>query len=68
MAWNDKGGGPWGSPPGGNEPRRPSPSNGKGPSGKGPNDFEAMLRQGQDRLNQLWSAGMNGGRGIILLF
>ncbi len=67
MAWNDKGGGPWGSPPGGNEPRRPSPSNGKGPSGKGPNDFEAMLRQGQDRFNQLWP-GMNGGRGIILLF
>jgi membrane protease subunit HflK len=66
MAWNDKGGGPWGSPPGGSEPRRPSNPNGKGPTGKGPNDFESILRQGQDRLNEMWP-NFNGGRGVILL-
>src|ERR1019366_4522583 len=65
MAWNDKGGGPWGSPPGGNEPRRPPP-NGKGPGGKGPNDFEAMLRQGQERLGEWWP-GFSGGRGVLIL-
>ncbi len=65
MAWNDKGGGPWGSPPGGNEPRRP-PSNGKGPAGKGPNDFEAMLRQGQERLGEWWPH-FSGGLGILLV-
>ena len=65
MAWNDKGGGPWGSPPGGNEPRRP-PSNGKGPAGKGPNDFETMLRQGQERLGEWWP-GFSGGRGVLIL-
>lgn len=64
MAWNDKGGGPWGSPPGGNEPRRPPPS--KGPAGKGPNDFEAMLRQGQERLGE-WLPNFGGARGILLL-
>jgi membrane protease subunit HflK len=65
MAWNDKGGGPWGSPPGGNEPRRP-PSNGKGPAGKGPNDFEAILRQGQEKLSEWWP-GAHGGSMIALL-
>jgi membrane protease subunit HflK len=65
MAWNDKGGGPWGSPPGGNDPRRP-PSNGKGPGGKGPNDFEAMLRQGQERLSEWWP-GFGGGVAILAL-
>jgi membrane protease subunit HflK len=65
MAWNDKGGGPWGSPPGGNEPRRP-PSNGKGPAGKGPNDFEAMLRQGQERFSEWWP-GLSGGGSILLI-
>jgi len=66
MAWNDKGGGPWGSPPGGGEPRRP-PSNDRGPwsSGKGPNDFEAMLRQLQDWLGQL--PGFGGGLGVLAL-
>ena len=41
MAWNDKGGGPWGPPPGGNEPRnRPT-------GGNIAPDFEAMLRRGR---------------------
>jgi membrane protease subunit HflK len=65
MAWNDKGGGPWGSPPSGggsNEPRRP-PSNDRGPSGKGPNEFETMLRHVQDWLSQL--PGFGGGIGIM---
>ncbi len=65
MAWNDKGGGPWGSPPGGGEPRRP-PSNDRGSPqpGKGPNDFEAMLRQLQDWLGRL--PGFGGGLGVLL--
>jgi len=66
MAWNDKGGGPWGSPSGGGEPRRP-PSNDRGgpPSGKGPSDFEAMLRQFQDWLGQF--PGFGGGLGVLAL-
>jgi len=60
MAWNDKGGGPWGAPPGGNEPRRPAPSNG------GPNDFEALLRRGQDHLRGIWPS-FDGGRGILAI-
>ncbi len=66
MAWNDKGGGPWGSPPGGGEPRRP-PSNDRGAptSGKGPSDFEAMLRQLQDWLGQL--PGLGGGLGVLVV-
>jgi membrane protease subunit HflK len=59
MAWNDKGGGPWGPPPGGNEPRRPPSS-----SGNGQNDFEAMLRRAQERLKD-WSPGFDGGRGVL---
>jgi membrane protease subunit HflK len=66
MAWNDKGGGPWGSPPGGGEPRRP-PSNDRGGSSpnKGPNDFEAMLRQIQDWLGHL--PGLGGGLGVLAI-
>jgi membrane protease subunit HflK len=66
MAWNDKGGGPWGSPPGGGEPRRP-PSNDRGnpPPGKGPNDIEAMLRQIQDWLGQF--PGLGGGLGLLVV-
>jgi len=60
MAWNDKGGGPWGAPPGGNEPRRPKPS------GNGQNEFEALLRKGQDHLNKWWPE-MNGGRAILVV-
>jgi modulator of FtsH protease HflK len=63
MAWNDKGGGPWGSP-GGGEPRRP-PSNDRGPGSKGPNEFEAILRQVQDWFGQF--PGFNGGVGILAL-
>ena len=60
MAWNDKGGGPWGSPPGGGEPRRPPSNDRGGPSpNKGPNDFEAMLRQIQDWLGRF--PGLGGG-------
>jgi len=62
MAWNDKGGGPWGSP-GGGEPRRP-PSNDRGPGSKGPNEFEAILRQIQDWFSQL--PGFSGGLGILI--
>jgi modulator of FtsH protease HflK len=62
MAWNDKGGGPWGSPPGGGEPRRP-PSNDRGPGAKGPNEFEAILRQVQDWLGRL--PGFSGGLGML---
>jgi len=59
MAWNDKGGGPWGAPPGGSgPPRRPPPSDG------GSNDFEAILRRVQDWLRDLWP-GFDGGRGIL---
>lgn len=68
MAWNDKGGGPWGSPPsgggGGNDSRRP-PSNERGPSGKGPNEFEAILRHVQDWLSQ-WN-GFGAGPGILAI-
>jgi membrane protease subunit HflK len=64
MAWNDKGGGPWGSPPGGGEPRRP-PSNDRGPSGKGPNEFEAILRQAQAWFSQF--PGFTGSLGILAL-
>ena len=64
MAWNDKGGGPWGSPPGGGEPRRP-PSNDRGPGSKGPNEFEAILRQMQGWLGQL--PGFNGGLGVLAI-
>jgi len=64
MAWNDKGGGPWGSPPGGGEPRRP-PSNDRGPGSKGPNEFEAILRQVQDWFGQF--PGFNGGVGVLAL-
>jgi modulator of FtsH protease HflK len=63
MAWNDKGGGPWGSP-GGGEPRRP-PSNDRGPGSKGPNEFEAILRQVQDWFGQF--PGFNGGVGVLAL-
>ena len=66
MAWNDKGGGPWGSPPGGGEPRRPPSNDRGGPSpSKGPNDFEAMLRQIQDWLGHL--PGLGGGIGVLFL-
>lgn len=66
MAWNDKGGGPWGSPPGGGEPRRPPSNDRGGPSpNKGPNDFEAMLRQIQDWLGHL--PGMGGSLGVLVL-
>jgi len=61
MAWNDKGGGPWGPPPGGNEPR------GRQPQGNGPNDFEQMFRRSQDRVRELWPGGMGGGRGILTI-
>ena len=64
MAWNDKGGGPWGSPTGGGEPRRP-PSNDRGPSGKGPNEFETILRHVQDWFGQF--PGFNGGVGILAI-
>jgi len=63
MAWNDKGGGPWGSPPGGGEPpRRPTPP----PGSSGPPDFEGMLRRSQDRMRD-FMPGLGGGRGIVLL-
>jgi membrane protease subunit HflK len=54
MAWNDKGGGPWGPPPGGGEPRRPS-------GGKQPNDLESMLREGRQRLGEMWPGSGSGG-------
>jgi len=60
MAWNDKGGGPWGPPPGGNEPRRPSPA------GNGQNDLEALLRRGQERLGK-WRPGSGGGRAVPIV-
>jgi len=66
MAWNDKGGGPWGSPPGGGEPRRPPSNDRGGPSpNKGPNDFEAILRQIQDWLSHF--PGLGGGLGVLVL-
>jgi len=66
MAWNDKGGGPWGSPPGGGEPRRPPSNDRGGPSpNKGPNDFEAILRQIQDWLSHF--PGLGGGLGVLIL-
>ncbi len=60
MSWNDKGGGPWGPPPGGNEPKRPAQQ------GNGKNDFESMLRKGQDRFSQWWP-GLNGRHGGALV-
>ncbi len=64
MAWNDKGGGPWGPPPTGGEPRgRPSPG-GRG-GDQGPPDLEALLRRGQDKLGQMWP-GMGGGSVALL--
>jgi membrane protease subunit HflK len=61
MAWNDKGGGPWGAPPTGNnnEPRNRPP-----PGGGGNNEFEAMLRRGQERLSEMLSGGSGGGKFI----
>jgi membrane protease subunit HflK len=68
MAWNDKGGGPWGAPPGGGsgggagkEPRRPTPG-----GNNGPKDFEAMLRRGQERLGKIWPH-FDGGQGVLAL-
>ena len=63
MSWNDKGGGPWGSPPGGgNGPRRPPPP------GDGPGDnIEQMFRRGQDRMRDLLPGGIGGGRAILAI-
>ena len=67
MAWNDKGGGPWGSPPSSGEPRRPSPSNGKGPVGKGPNDFEDDAAAMALNASAQWWPGFRGGLGILIV-
>ncbi|HLG89688.1 MAG TPA: FtsH protease activity modulator HflK [Alphaproteobacteria bacterium] len=62
MSWNDKGGGPWGSPPSSNGPRGRQP-----PQGDGPNDIEQMLRRGQDRMRDLLPGGFGGGRTILAI-
>lgn len=67
MPWSNQngGGGPWGKP-GGQSPW------GQGPNGGGSNDFEGLLRRGQDRLKRVAPGGF-GGRtvwivGVLLVF
>jgi membrane protease subunit HflK len=74
MPWNDKsgnngpwgsgGGGPWGG--GGNRGGNNGSGGGRGPGGRGPNDFEELLRRGQDRLKNVLPGGFFSRRGIIL--
>ena len=59
MAWNPKGGGPWGGGQG--------PWGGGGGSAPPPPDIEEMLRRGQERFRRFVPRGVGGGRGIILI-
>ena len=59
MAWNPKGGGPWGGGGGG------GPWGG-GPTSSPPPNIEEMVRRTQDRVRQMMPGGLGTGRGIIL--
>jgi len=59
MAWNPKGGGPWGGGGGG------GPWGG-GPSAPPPPNVEEMLRRSQDKLKRVMPGGMGTGRGVAL--
>ena len=81
MPWNNDGNGdsgnrgPWGKRPGGGDgggPRGPQgprgPWGGGGPGGgQQPPDIEAMLRQAQERLQNLFPGGKIGGNGLGLI-
>jgi membrane protease subunit HflK len=57
MAWNPKGGGPWG---GGGGPW------GGGPSSPQQPNIEEMVRRTQDRVRRMMPGGLGTGRGIVL--
>ncbi|MFZ5836431.1 MAG: FtsH protease activity modulator HflK [Pseudomonadota bacterium] len=78
MPWNNDGDGgsanrgPWGKRPGdggggGGGPRGPQGPWGGGGGGGEPPDIEAMLRQAQDRLKNLFPGGQVSGRGLGLV-
>jgi membrane protease subunit HflK len=60
MAWKNQGGGPWGSGPKGPWGSGPQPA------GPRPPDLEDLLRNAQDRLQQLLPGGYFSGLGIAL--
>ncbi|MDG4577049.1 MAG: FtsH protease activity modulator HflK [Defluviicoccus sp.] len=58
MAWNPKGGGPWGG--GGGGPW------GGGPTPTPPPNIEDLLRRSQERFQRFVPSGIGGGRGLLL--
>ncbi|GEO81978.1 FtsH protease activity modulator HflK [Pararhodospirillum oryzae] len=68
MAWNQQGGGPWGSGGGGGPwGSGGGRGNGSGP-GNPPPDLEDVLRRGQERLSRLFpGGGMGGGKSLALI-
>lgn len=60
MAWNPRGGGPWGSGSGGGGPW------GGGPSSSPQPDLEEMVKRTQEQVKKLLPAGFGSGRGILL--
>ncbi len=80
MAWNQQGGGPWGSGGGGGGPWG-SGGGGRGNNGRGggggggfgggqPPDLEEMLRKSQERFKKVIPGGGGGGlgsKGVVLL-
>jgi len=70
MAWNQRGGGPWGGGSGGGGGNGPSPW-GRPPGGGGfggkPPDIEEMLRRGQDKVKRMIPGGFGSGRGVGLV-
>ncbi len=63
MAWNPKGGGPWGGGSGGGG----GPWGRGGPSGSTPPDIEELLRRSQERFRRFMPGGMGGGRTVVLV-
>ncbi len=57
MAWNPKGGGPWG---GGGGPWS------SGPTPPQPPNIEEMLRRSQERFRRMMPGGMGAGRGLLI--
>ena len=60
MAWNPRGGGPWGGGGGSGGPW------GGGPSSSPQPDLEEMVKRTQERMKKLLPAGFGSGRGILL--